>query len=348
MNEFSNQIMKKTRKAFDAKGHHIHQCLAYVINLAIQALIKTHMKSKHCNPVSPKDHMPSHTIHQCPSYYWKLNYCGLLIKTTWDVEQQRSLGLGDLSSHVEGENAVQDTLCLFGILKAIHYINSTDGLSMFDYVQDHPSCLNKPQLKTMTLKTSLKSFMPLKTLILNLMTIWNKAAHLMVQGVTWGLHNKVFKKTSALDSQITHAGKKYAMFHYFWVMNGLFPTTPKPNIDLCSDTCWASPEAKLNGTMAELYQCVLKSLHKLMKTYSQFRPLFCAAISSERLNILHSLKDYTGLIFSSLKLDLTVFTAGPAEKKENEQYLLHFQSNMQTLTSSEGFALWENKGTPKG
>ncbi|KAG1718972.1 hypothetical protein EDB19DRAFT_1919566 [Suillus lakei] len=134
-------------------------------------------------------------------------------------------------------------------------------------------------------------------------------------------HNKVLKKTSALDSQITCTGKKYAMFHYFWVMNGLFPTTPKPNVDPRSDTRWASPEAKLNGAMAELYQCVPKSLHKSMETYSQFGPLFRAAVSSERSNILHSLKDCAGLIFSGLKLDPTVFTAGPAEKKENEQLL---------------------------
>ncbi|KAG1871857.1 hypothetical protein DFJ58DRAFT_837162 [Suillus subalutaceus] len=134
-------------------------------------------------------------------------------------------------------------------------------------------------------------------------------------------HNKVFKKTSALDSQITRAGKKYAMFHYFWVMNGFFPTTPQPNIDPRSDTRWASPKAKLNGAMAELYHCVPKSLHKSMETYSQFGSLFRAAVSSERSNILHSLKDCAGLIFSSLKLDPTVFTAGPAEKKENELLL---------------------------
>ncbi|KAG1846156.1 hypothetical protein C8R48DRAFT_779648 [Suillus tomentosus] len=48
---------------------------------------------------------------------------------------------------------------------------------------------------------------------------------------------------------------------------------------------------------------------------------FCAAVSSERSNILHSLKDCTGLIFSSLKLDPTVFTDEPAKKKENGQLL---------------------------
>lgn len=35
------------------------RCLAHVINLATQALIKTHTKSKHYNPANPEDHMPS-------------------------------------------------------------------------------------------------------------------------------------------------------------------------------------------------------------------------------------------------------------------------------------------------
>jgi hypothetical protein len=79
------------------------------------------------------------------------------------------------------------------------------------------------------------------------------------------------------------------MFHYFWVMNGLFPTTPKPNVDPRSDTCWASPEAKLNGAMAELYQCVPKSLHKSMETYSQFRPLVCLIAASMLSMLTHVL-----------------------------------------------------------
>jgi hypothetical protein len=44
-------------------------------------------------------------------------------------------------------------------------------------------------------------------------------------------------------------------------------------------------------------------------------------VSSERLNILHSLKDCAGLIFSGLKLDPTIFTDELAKKKENEQLL---------------------------
>ncbi|KAG2151679.1 uncharacterized protein EDB93DRAFT_1249327 [Suillus bovinus] len=73
--------------------------------------------------------------------------------------------------------------------------------------------------------------------------------------------------------------------------------------------------------MAELYQCIPKALHKPMETYPQFGSVFRAAVNSERSNILHSLKDCAGLIFSSLKLDLTVFTDEAAKKKENAQLL---------------------------
>ncbi|KAG1864098.1 hypothetical protein C8R48DRAFT_773320 [Suillus tomentosus] len=73
--------------------------------------------------------------------------------------------------------------------------------------------------------------------------------------------------------------------------------------------------------MAELYQCIPKALHKPMETYPQFGSVFCAVVNSERSNILHSLKDSTSLIFSSLKLDTTVFTDKAAKKKENAQLL---------------------------
>ncbi|KAG0691989.1 hypothetical protein DFH29DRAFT_1009671 [Suillus ampliporus] len=112
----------------------------------------------------------------------------------------------------------------------------------------------------------------------------------------------------------------YAMLNYFWVMNRLFLTKPQPDIDLRSNMCWSSP-VKLNGAMAELYHCIPKALHKPMETYSQFGSVFHAAVISERSNILHSLKDCTGLIFSTLKLDPTIFTDEPAKKKENAQLL---------------------------
>ncbi|KAG1882565.1 hypothetical protein F4604DRAFT_1921129 [Suillus subluteus] len=149
-----------------------------------------------------------------------------------------------------------------------------------------------------------------------------KKDHAMLQAAIPACsRNRVLKKTSGIDNDITRAGKMYAMLNYFWVMSGLFPTKPQPDVDPCSDTRWSSPEAKLNDAMAELYQCIPKALHKSMETYPQFGSVFRAAVSSERSNILHSLKDCAGLIFSTLKLDPTVFTDEPAKKKENVKLL---------------------------
>lgn len=75
MDEFSKLIMEKTGKTFNGNKRRIRydifkllfkylnsfsmlSCLAHVINLATQALIKTYTKSKHYNPASPEDHMP--------------------------------------------------------------------------------------------------------------------------------------------------------------------------------------------------------------------------------------------------------------------------------------------------
>lgn len=84
----------------------------------------------------------------------------------------------------------------------------------------------------------------------------------------------MLKKTSALDSSITRQGQKYALFSHFWVVNGLFPTTPQPaNVDPRSATRWSSPDAKLKGAMGELYQIIPKDLHTSMETYPRFGSL---------------------------------------------------------------------------
>lgn len=85
--------------------------------------------------------------------------------------------------------------------------------------------------------------------------------------------NRTLKKTSVLDTKITTQGKTYALFYHFWVIPGVFPTTPQPDVDPRSPMCWSSPEAKLNGAMAELYRCVPKDLHKSMEKYTPFDSL---------------------------------------------------------------------------
>ncbi|KAI6016165.1 hypothetical protein BKA83DRAFT_76680, partial [Pisolithus microcarpus] len=75
------------------------------------------------------------------------------------------------------------------------------------------------------------------------------------------------------------------------VPDGLFPPTPKLDIDPHSATCWALPQAKLDGVMAELYNVVPCSLHKHMETYKQFGSIFTSTLSQEWSNILRAIKD---------------------------------------------------------
>ncbi|KAG1748148.1 hypothetical protein EDB19DRAFT_1905198 [Suillus lakei] len=107
-----------------------------------------------------------------------------------------------------------------------------------------------------------------------------KKDHAMLQAaVPAHSRNQVLKKIATIDNDIARAGKMYAMLNYFWVMSGLFLTKPQPDIDPHSDTHWSSPEAKLNGAMAELYQCIPKALHKAMETYPQFGSVFTAKVT---------------------------------------------------------------------
>ncbi|KAG2141227.1 hypothetical protein DEU56DRAFT_911333 [Suillus clintonianus] len=135
--------------------------------------------------------------------------------------------------------------------------------------------------------------------------------------------NRALNKTSALDMKITAEGKKYTLFYHFWVIPGVFPTTPQPDNDPHSPTRWASPEAKLNGAMAELYNCVSKDLHKSMEKYTAFDSLFRAAVSAERSNIVHTIKSCASLIFSTLKLDPTLFSSQTDTRKRDDHDLLH-------------------------
>ncbi|KAG2339942.1 hypothetical protein BDR05DRAFT_1002873 [Suillus weaverae] len=130
--------------------------------------------------------------------------------------------------------------------------------------------------------------------------------------------NRVLKKTSVLNTKITAEGKKYTLFYHFWVIPGVFPMTPQPDNDPRSPMHWASPEAKLNGAMVELYQCVSKDLHKFMEKYSSFDSLFCAAVSAEQSNIVHAIKSCASLIFSMLKLDPTLFLSQTDKNGEGE------------------------------
>ncbi|KAG1874045.1 hypothetical protein C8R48DRAFT_669674 [Suillus tomentosus] len=88
-----------------------------------------------------------------------------------------------------------------------------------------------------------------------------------------------------------------------------------------------SPEAKLKGAMVELYLFIPKDLHHSMETNSRFVSLFRAAVSSKRLNILHSIKDCAGIIFSSFKLDPNLFADQPSKKQNVKDLLVLLKRN---------------------
>ncbi|KAG2088954.1 uncharacterized protein F5147DRAFT_841239 [Suillus discolor] len=122
--------------------------------------------------------------------------------------------------------------------------------------------------------------------------------------------NRMLKKTSPLDSSITHQGQKYTLFSHFWVINGLFPTSPQPaNVD---------PRA---------LHIIPKDLQPPWETYPLFRSLFRSAVSSERSNILHSIKDCAGVIFSPFKLDPSIFADQPSKKQDNKDLLVLLKRN---------------------
>ncbi|KAI6023683.1 hypothetical protein PISMIDRAFT_80065, partial [Pisolithus microcarpus 441] len=99
---------------------------------------------------------------------------------------------------------------------------------------------------------------------------------------------------------ITKEAKKYALLYNFWVPNGLFPPTLKPNVDPHSPTCWVSPRDKLDGAMVELYSMVPSSLHKHMENFKQFSSImsaFMLTLGQECSNILRAIKDCASIIF---------------------------------------------------
>ncbi|KIN97860.1 hypothetical protein M404DRAFT_159488 [Pisolithus tinctorius Marx 270] len=136
-------------------------------------------------------------------------------------------------------------------------------------------------------------------------------------------HNHILNKTLeslSIDASISKEVKKYALLYNFWVLDGLFLPTPKPDVDLHSPTCWMSPKAKLDGAVVELYSIVPNSLHKHMETYKQFGSIFMSALSQEQSNILRAIKDCAGIVFTLYGLDPTCLSSHPLGRKEDPKF----------------------------
>jgi hypothetical protein len=57
MEVFAQEIKTATNTAYSHLDRCV-QCMAHVVNLATQALIKAYSKSKHFDPENPDDHVP--------------------------------------------------------------------------------------------------------------------------------------------------------------------------------------------------------------------------------------------------------------------------------------------------
>ncbi|KAI5993202.1 hypothetical protein EDD15DRAFT_2367425 [Pisolithus albus] len=150
-----------------------------------------------------------------------------------------------------------------------------------------------------------------------------KELHTLSSAIPTRKRNRVLNKSSeslSVDASITKEAKKYALLYNFWVPDGLFPPTPKPNVDPHSPTRWASPRDKLDGAMAELYSVVPSSLHKHMENYKQFGSIFTSALGQERSNILRAIKDCASIVFASYGLDPTGLSGHPSGRKDDAKF----------------------------
>ncbi|KAI6141444.1 hypothetical protein BKA82DRAFT_4362129 [Pisolithus tinctorius] len=153
-------------------------------------------------------------------------------------------------------------------------------------------------------------------------SVW-KELHSQSSTLSTHKHNHILNKTLeslSIDASISKEVKKYALLYNFWVLDGLFLPTPKPDVDLHSPTCWMSPKAKLDGAVVELYSIVPNSLHKHMETYKQFGSIFMSALSQEQSNILRAIKDCAGIVFTLYGLDPTCLSSHPLGRKEDPKF----------------------------
>ncbi|KAI5981971.1 hypothetical protein EDD15DRAFT_2367786 [Pisolithus albus] len=132
--------------------------------------------------------------------------------------------------------------------------------------------------------------------------------------------NRVLNRTETLDSSIAKEAKKYVMLYHFWVTDRVFPTTFKPNVDPRSPSRWSSPEAKIEGMVAELYNLIPKSLHESMEQYPRFGSVFTSALGQERSNILKAIKDSASLIFAQYNLDPSVLSTQDPSKQTDPRF----------------------------
>ena len=85
-------------------------------------------------------------------------------------------------------------------------------------------------------------------------------------------------EVSKFDKEIMILGRQYSIMTCPWVDISVFQQSGRPNIDPLSPDRYKTTVSRRDGNIAEMYDLVLKKLHKLMENHSHFGDLVSAAI----------------------------------------------------------------------
>lgn len=73
-------------------------------------------------------------------------------------------------------------------------------------------------------------------------------------------------KSDSVNESVSRAAKKFNMLYCLWVIQGLFPITNNPCVDLSTTAHWASPEARHDAIITELFMIMPEALSKEIHT----------------------------------------------------------------------------------
>ncbi|KAI6032409.1 hypothetical protein EDC04DRAFT_2605222 [Pisolithus marmoratus] len=158
------------------------------------------------------------------------------------------------------------------------HVGNDDDLSEDDFdldnvsndTRDSESDTSDLEEMRRTLAISQKAYMDVQTELHSI----RKGLATLSSAIPAHKHNHVLNKTETVNSNITKEAKKYVMLYSFWLTDGVFPLTSKPDVDPCSPSHWTSHEARVEGMRAKLYSVIPKSLHEVMAQYPCFGSVY--------------------------------------------------------------------------
>lgn len=80
----------------------------------------------------------------------------------------------------------------------------------------------------------------------------------------------ILNQSGSLNDSIGRLAKTFAILYRLWVIDGFFPVLDNPSTDLSSTTRWASPEAKRDAVITELFMIMPEILTKEIHAYKPF------------------------------------------------------------------------------